>query len=112
MATDNFVRKIDLTVADGGVTSLYLGAASGGNATYVRLDGHDEVYLGRGLSSYQAGTDVVSWIDPAYVTVAQDKILSATVENAHGKFEFVKDAPRPMDVEGTHRHTRSALQSR
>jgi hypothetical protein len=100
VAPDNYVRKIDLTAADGGVTSLYLGAASGGNATYVRLDGHDEVYLGRGLSSYQAGTDVASWIDPAYLTVAQDKILSATVENSHGKFEFVKDAQGQWALKG------------
>jgi hypothetical protein len=85
-----YVRKVDLTLADGGVTSLFLGSASGG-ATHVRLDGHDEVYLGRGLNSFEASTDMAGWIDPTYVSVQQDQILSATIENAQGKFEFTKD---------------------
>ena len=94
-----YVRKIDLTVVDGGVTSLYLGSASGG-ATHIRLDGHDEVYLARGLNSFEASTDVAAWIDAAYASVPQDKILSATIENAQGKFEFVKDAQNQWALKG------------
>ena len=99
VASDNYVRQIDLTLADGGVTTLFLGAASGG-ATYIRLDGHAEVYLARGLSSFEAATDMAGWIDPTYVSVPQDKILSATIENAQGKFEFAKNAQNQWVVKG------------
>jgi len=99
VAPTAYVRKIDLTVADGGVTSLYLGSASGG-ATYIRRDGYDDVYLARGLNSFEASTEVASWIDATYVSVPQDKILSATIENAQGKFEFVKDAQNNWVLKG------------
>ncbi|MBI5567830.1 MAG: DUF4340 domain-containing protein [Chloroflexi bacterium] len=94
-----YVRKVDLTLADGGVTSLFLGSASGG-ATHLRLDGHDEVYLARGLNSFEASTDMASWIDATYVSVPQDQILSATIENAQGKFEFAKDAQDQWTLKG------------
>ncbi len=85
-----YVRKVDLTLADGSVKTLYLGSASGG-ATHVRVSGQDDVYLARGLNSFEASTDAVTWIDAAYVSVPQDKILSVTIENAQGKFDFTKD---------------------
>lgn len=99
VASDDYVRQIDLTVADGGVTTLFLGSPSGG-ATHIRLDGYDEVYLARGLNSFEASTDVAAWIDPMYVSVPQDKILSATIENAQGKFEFAKDAQNQWILKG------------
>jgi hypothetical protein len=100
VASDDYVRKIDLTLADGGVTSLFLGSASGGSATHIRLDGHDEVYLARGLTSYEAGTAAAAWIDPTYLSVPQENILSATIENAQGKFEFAKDAQNQWALKG------------
>lgn len=100
VAADDYVRQIDLTLADGGVTSLFLGSASGGSATHIRLAGHDEVYLARGLTSFEAGTAAAAWIDPAYLSVPQDKILSATIENAQGKFAFTKDAQHQWTLKG------------
>jgi len=100
VADDDFVRKIDLTLTDGSVKSLYLGSASGGSATHVRVIGQDEVYLARGLNSFEAGTDVTTWINPTYLSVPQDKILSATVENAQGKWEFAKDALNQWTLKG------------
>lgn len=94
-----YVRKVDLTVADGSVKTLYLGSASGG-ATHVRVSGLDDVYLARGLNSFEASADVAGWIDPVYVSVPQDKILSATIENAQGKFEFTKDALNQWTLKG------------
>ncbi len=94
-----YVRKVDLTLADGGVTSLYLGSASGG-ATHVRVSGLDDVYLARGLNSFEASADMVSWIDPTYVSVPQTSILAATIENAQGKFEFTKDAQNQWTLKG------------
>jgi hypothetical protein len=103
VADADYVRKIDLTLADGGVTSLFLGSASG-SAAHIRLEGHDEVYLARGLTSYEAGTTAAAWIDPVYLSVPQDKILSATIENAQGKFEFTKDAQDQWALKGLTAH--------
>jgi hypothetical protein len=92
VADDNFVRKIDLQGGDGVTHTLYLGTASGGGANHVRLAGQDNVYVARGINSYEAATDVSSWINPTYLTVPQANLLSASIENAQGKFEFSNNA--------------------
>lgn len=92
VADDDFVRKIDLQGADGTTHTLYLGTASGGGANHVRLGGQDNVYVARGINSFEAATDVNGWINPTYLSVPQSNILSASIENAQGKFEFANDA--------------------
>ena len=92
VADDDFVRKIDLQGKDGTVHTLYLGTASGGGANHVRLGGQDNVYVARGINAFEAATDVNGWINPTYVSVPQNNILSASIENAQGKFEFSNNA--------------------
>lgn len=99
VAADDYVRKVDLKFADGSTKTLYLGSASGG-ATHVRLASEDAVYLARGLNSFEAGTGAAAWINPAYMSVPQENILSATLENAQGKFEFTKDAQNQWMLKG------------
>jgi len=100
VADDAYVRKIDLKLADGTSRTLFLGSASGTSATYIRLSGQDEVYLARGLNSFEAAIDDASWIDPTYLSVPQDKILSATLENAQGKWQFTKNAQNQWAMQG------------
>jgi hypothetical protein len=92
VADDDFVRKIDLQGADGNVHTLYLGTASGGGANHVRLGGQDNVYVARGINAFEAAADVNGWITPTYLSVPQNNILSASIENAQGKFEFSNNA--------------------
>ena len=92
VADDDFVRKIDLQGTDGTVHTLYLGTPSGGSANHVLLSGQDNVYVARGINSFQAATDVTGWINPTYLSVPQTNILSASIENAQGKFEFSNNA--------------------
>ena len=92
VADDDFVRKVDLQGADGAVHTLYLGTASGGGANHVRVSGSNNVYVARGLSSFEAATDVASWINATYLSVPQTNVLSASIENAQGKFEFAGGA--------------------
>jgi hypothetical protein len=47
--------------------------------------------VARGINSVEAGTAVSNWIDPKYVSVPQNTILSASIENANGKFEFANN---------------------
>ncbi len=92
VADDDYVRKIDLQGADGTVHTLYLGTASGGGANHVRLAGQDNVFVARGINSGEAATDVGAWINQTYLSVPQNNILSATIENAQGKFELSNKA--------------------
>lgn len=92
VAADDFVRKIDLKLADGATRSLYLGSPSGAGATHVRLDGQDEVYLARGLNSFEAGVEASAWINTTYLSVQQSQVTSLKITNAQGEFEFVKNA--------------------
>ncbi len=92
VADDDFVRKVDLQGADGNVHTLYLGTASGGGANHVRLAGQDNVYVARGINSFEAATDVASWINTTYSSLPQNNLLSASIENAQGKFEFSNNA--------------------
>ncbi len=91
VADDDFVRRIDFTSADGSSRTLFLGSAPSGGATHIRAGGRDEVYLARGLFSYDANTDITGWIDPVYFSVAQEQAISLTLQNANGTFEFEKD---------------------
>ena len=101
VADDDYLRKVELKLADGTSRALLLGAGSGGNTTYVRLGGQDNVYLARGLSSFEAATDIASWINPTYVSVPQDRMLSATIENAQGKWQLAKNAQNQWTMQGT-----------
>jgi len=92
VAADDYVRKIDLKLADGATRSLYLGSPSGAGATHVRLDGQDEVYLARGLNSFEAGVEASAWINTTYLSVQQSQVTSLKITNAQGEFEFVKNA--------------------
>ncbi len=92
VADDDFVRKVDLQGADGKVHTLYLGTASGGGANHVRLGGQDNVYVARGINAFEAATDANGWINPTYLSVPQSNILSASIENAQGKFDFANNA--------------------
>ncbi len=92
VADNNFVRKIDLQAADGVTHTLYLGTPSGGSANYVRLGGQNNVYVARGLNAFEAATDANGWINSTYLSVPQNNILSASIENAQGKFEFANNA--------------------
>ena len=92
VADDDFVRKIDLQSTDGTVHTLYLGTPSGGGANHVRLGGQDNVYVARGLNSFEAATAVNGWINPSYLSVPSSNVLSASIENAQGNFEFSNNA--------------------
>ncbi len=92
VADNDFVRKVDLQGKDGTVHTLYLGTASGGGANHVRLGGQNNVYVARGINAFEAATDVNGWINSTYLSIPQDNILSASIENAQGKFEFSNNA--------------------
>lgn len=91
IADDNFVRRIELALADGTTHTLYLGSAANAQAAHVRRAGEDDVYLATGLTARDAGTAASNWIDTGYVSLPADTLTAVTVENDNGTFEFRKE---------------------
>ncbi|HLF27793.1 MAG TPA: DUF4340 domain-containing protein [Anaerolineae bacterium] len=88
VAVDDFVRQVDLKLADGSSRTVYLGSAASGGATHVRLGDRDEVYVGRGVSSFDVNATIGGWIDTTYLSLDRTQIVQMTLENANGAFEF------------------------
>ena len=90
VANDDFQRKLTIVSADKS-EELLLGGSGGANTVYARREGEDKVYLGAGLSSWEASTSVSSWIDTSYVKAPQDDVLRIKVTNSDGSFEFLRE---------------------
>lgn len=91
VADDKFVRKLELQTANGSQT-LYLGSAAGSDSTHVRLAGQGEVYLASDLATWNIAADLLSWIDPVYLSVPAADVTGFTLKNANGEWTFEKDA--------------------
>ena len=85
----DFRRKVTL---EGNDTSavLYLGGSGGADTVYARRAGEDNVYLGMGLNSWELSTQISTWVDSSYVSLAQDDVLAINVQNADGNFHFAR----------------------
>ena len=70
---------------------LVLGGSAGADTVYARIEGENQVYLGAGLSAWEASPQVSGWIDTSYVSVPQEDVTRITVVNANGLFEFERD---------------------
>ena len=91
VAADDFVRRIALETADGEQYTLYLGSSPRYGAAHFRVDGQREAYLTSDISTWEVNATANSWIDTAYLSVAQDGVTEMTLENANGTFAFTKD---------------------
>ena len=90
VAGDDYLRRIDVEMADGTTTTIYLGSAPRYTATYFRVYGQVETYLTTELSTWELNTAVASWIDTAYVSVDAATLTEIVLENADGTFTLVK----------------------
>ena len=91
VAENDFASAVSFDLADGSKHMLYLGTSPSYSVAHVRVEGQDQVYLVSGLSSMDVNARAASWVDTAYVTLAQDQVYALTIENANGRFEFTKD---------------------
>jgi len=90
VAEDSYERLIEFEMNDGTVHRLYLGSSAGYSAIHVRAEGQDQVYLASGLSALDAGVAATDWVDTAYLSIPRDQIVTLTLENKNGLFEFEK----------------------
>ena len=100
VATNDFLRKIDLKTTDGKTRTLFLGSSAGMQAIHVRLEGEDEVYQAGDLAVWDFGTGPTAWIDPVYLSVNQAGVTEMTLRNANGEWTFSKDADGNWTMQG------------
>jgi hypothetical protein len=99
VADNKFLRKIDLSKADGSTQTLYLGSAAG-QSVHARLGGKNEVYLANGPATYEANADLLSWINPIYLTVNANDLTGLALKNKNGEFTLTKNAQGQWQLAG------------
>jgi hypothetical protein len=90
VAADNFNRRLQISRADGGQNTLYLGSSGGVKANHVRANSQPEEYLTGELDPFQADPNPSRWIDTLYFTLPQSTTVAITLENQNGTFAFEK----------------------
>jgi hypothetical protein len=89
VADDTFAYRIDVETPSGTKT-VYVGTSGGVGSSHVRLRGQNQVYLVSGVADWQLGTEPAVWVNPAYFTVPQGDVVSMTLTNANGQWQFSK----------------------
>jgi hypothetical protein len=100
VAGDDFLRLIELDMADNSSHKLYIGSSPRASATHVRIDNQPETYLTGELSSYEANAKAGSWIDTIYYTVPETTTVALTLKNSQGEFEFERDETNQWTMKG------------
>jgi hypothetical protein len=64
---------------------------NGGRGQMTRIAGKDGVYAVKGYSSYLYARDAKGWRDLTLFKFEEGDVTSATIQNEHGNFSFIKD---------------------
>jgi hypothetical protein len=91
VSPDQFVRLVEFDQVDGKSHKLYIGKTGGGNTVHVRLDDQKQVFLTGDLTPSDVSAQPASWIDTAYFTASTADVVSISLQNANGLFDFTKD---------------------
>lgn len=100
VADAKFLRKVEVLKAGGAAQTVYLGSSGGSQAVHVRLGGQNEVYLASGLATWEVDANLLSWIDPVYLTVTAADITGFTLKNQQGEFSLTKDGQGAWQLAG------------
>lgn len=83
VGASDYVRRVELLLADGNSNTVYLGASPTFSDSYVRLQGQDAVYRGRGISAWDWSATAAGWIDTLYVSIPLEAVASLRLVNAN-----------------------------
>ena len=89
-----FAKKLVLTAKNGKTQTLFLGSSSGPQTIHVRPQSTDEVYLARGISTWNLDTHKESWWQKVYVQVDRNRLQEVTLKNSHGSFTLRKNGEK------------------
>ena len=100
VALDDFERLIELDTAEGERHRLYLGTSPRSGSGHVRADGQDRVYLAPSLSAAVSPVEASFWVDPAYVKLNPDHVVSFAQDNSQGIFRLEKSDEQGWIIAG------------
>ena len=91
VADSLFQRKVEITFTSGVSRTLFIGSSPSFQTVHVRADKEKNVYLVRGMSSWDLSTEARSWWRPTYLTFDPDRVrtfsLTADKTTLFGKKE-------------------------
>ena len=88
----DFVRKVELALADGTRAGFYVGSNAGPRTVHIREFDDAQVYLTDELTTYDLSASSSGWIDTAYVNVPSTTVNAISISNQNGELLFQKDA--------------------
>jgi len=91
VAENAFVRRVIFETSDERAYIFYIGSSPSYGATHIRLEGQDETYLTRSITSYDLTATANTWVDVNYLSVPPQNVTAMTVENVQGTLNFVKE---------------------
>ncbi len=100
VAEKTFVRKVEVKLADGGRSTLYVGTSPHFGATHVRAAHQTEVYLADSLGSADTDTAIYNWIDTAYFQATEAEIRALEIANASGTLTFTQNETGQWQMDG------------
>ena len=100
VAEDDFERLIELDTAEGERHRLYLGTSPRTGSGHVRADGQDRVYLAPSLSAAVSPVEASFWVDPGYLNVNSDHVVSFMQDNPQGTFRLEKNDEQGWVIAG------------
>lgn len=89
-----FAKKIVFKTQNGETRTLLLGSSSGPQTIHVRPQATDDVYLARGISTWNLDTDKESWWRKGYVQVDRNSLREVSLQNSRGRFTLRKEGEK------------------
>ena len=100
VAEDEFERLIELDTAEGERYRLYLGTSPRTGSGHVRADGQDRVYLAPSLSAAVSPVEASFWVDPGYIKINPNDVVSFTQDNPQGEFRLERNDEQGWVIAG------------
>jgi len=100
VATDDYHRKLTLTMADGKTREMLLGTSPNYKTSHVRVAGDDNVYLAKDLADWEASVAPEDWWENNYLDVNPADLKSLTLVNGKGRIELSRDKENKWQAAG------------
>jgi len=89
-----FAKKLVFKGKNGESQTLLLGSSSGPQTIHVRPQTTDDVYLAKGISTWNLDTDKESWWQKIYLQVDRNRLQEVTLKNSNGSFTLRKEGEK------------------
>ena len=85
----SFQRKITVKMPQR-TYSFLLGSSPGIKSVHLRFNDSNDVYLVKGLSTWDVGTTPTTWVDSQYFKVDKERVVALTLANKHNTLSLRK----------------------